>query len=488
MKTSLKVILFLLVLLSGKAQSQFNEDSLSAFIGRKVRAYVDTNKACIVTGVIRKEGGIEFTKRYSFGHIRHDTASPRPDSLTIFHIGSTTKTYTATILSMLIQQGGPLALNELVQSHLPLNIVKAPFYVSPQGDTVRMTILDLASHYSALPDDPISPVNDSTSYQMMYNYLNNHRLSREPGKCYLYSNLGISLLGVVLSHTENKSIDSLFIVKLSDPLGMPDTRISLNPEQLSRRATGYLPNGDSAGYFKNSWPAFYAAGGIYTTITDFMKYLQFNMGLGIPGYESVLDSAHKMRRINNDTCHFPDSKAKIGLVWQMQLLKPQTDTSLYFIWKDGDVPGFSSYICFVYDKQNNLKTGVAMISNINIPVDRMAVDILKYLNNDSVKSGIKQISFNNPSKIRLYQNYPNPFNPSTIIKFDIPSDEKNRMQKVNLTVYDGLGKNVSELVNENLEYGTYEIEFKGEDLPSSVYYYKLTCGKYGITGKMLLLK
>ncbi|MBK6539664.1 MAG: hypothetical protein IPG09_18575 [Ignavibacteria bacterium] len=43
-----------------------------------------------------------------------------------------------------------------------------------------MRIIDLATHYSALPDDPILPVNDSTTYQMMYHYLNNHRLSREP--------------------------------------------------------------------------------------------------------------------------------------------------------------------------------------------------------------------------------------------------------------------------------------------------------------------
>ncbi|MBK6877112.1 MAG: serine hydrolase [Ignavibacteria bacterium] len=87
---------------------------------------------------------------------------------------------------MLIQNGGPLRLNDLVEDHLPLNTVRAPYYVTPGNDTVKMTILDLATHYSALPDDPIQPVNDSTTYQMMYNYLNNHRLSREPGRCFLY--------------------------------------------------------------------------------------------------------------------------------------------------------------------------------------------------------------------------------------------------------------------------------------------------------------
>ncbi|MBK6539651.1 MAG: hypothetical protein IPG09_18500 [Ignavibacteria bacterium] len=59
---------------------------------------------------------------------------------------------------------------------------------------------------------------------------------------------------------------------------MPDTRITLNTEQENRRATGYDANGDSVGYFKNSWPAFYATGGLYPTIKDFTKYLGIQDG------------------------------------------------------------------------------------------------------------------------------------------------------------------------------------------------------------------
>ena len=485
-------IILILIFVSGiynDSFGQYNEDSLSLVVSRKIKQYYDTNKACVVVGVIRKEGSQPvFSKRFTYGHITHDTTSPRPDSLTIFHIGSTTKSYTATILSMLIQQGGPLNLRDFVENHIPLNTVKAPFYISNTGDTIKMTILDVATHYSALPDEPINPIHDTTSYQMMYNYLNNHHLSREPGKCYLYSNLGVSFLGVVVSRTLGKIIDSLFIEKLSDPLGMPDTRISLTPEQESRRATGYLPNGDTSGYFKNSWPAFYAAGGLYTTIKDFMKYLQFNMGLSNLGMQSVLDSAHKIRRINNDNCTQPNSKAKIGLIWQMQLLKPQTDTTLYFIWKDGDVPGFSSYICFATDPSHNLKSGVVMISNINIPVDKMAIDILKYMNSDSGSTGINQVSSIEPESFKLYQNYPNPFNPSTKIKFDVAQIVRGQTSNVKLLVYDALGKEVANLVNEKLDAGTYEVELDGTNLPSGVYFYKLTNENFTQTKKMFLIK
>lgn len=487
-----KKILYAIAILSfisvNKAFSQFSEDSLRQKINRIVRLYVDTNKAGMVVGIIRKEGSESFSGRYTYGHVRRDTLSPRPDSLTIFHIGSVTKTYTANILSMLIQQGGLLNLNDFADDHLPLNIVKAPFYVNGSGDTVKMRIIDLATHFSALPDDPIHPVNDSTTYQMMYNYLNNHRLSRPPAECYLYSNLGISLLGTIVTHTLGSIIDSLFIQKLSNPLGMPDTRITLNSEQEHRRAVGYDINGDSVSYFKNSWPAFYAAGGLYTTLRDYMKYLEFNMGINNHGMQNVIDSAQKIRRVTNDTCDNPLSKGRIGLVWQMGLLYPQTDTTFYYTWKDGGVPGFVSFICFAENKTRNLKTGVVMIANQSIPPGKLAVEILKYLNEDTV-TGIMQITNNIPEAFILYQNYPNPFNPETHLEFEIPEGGF-----VSLKVFDLLGNEVAVLVNEKLSPGRYKTNFnvrdvsKIRDLSSGVYFYRLKVNGFEQTKRMVLLK
>lgn len=483
MKKFLCIIsLFIGLVFHDVALSQFNPDSLHIRISRIVKQYVDSNKAGMVVGVIRKQGNNTLNRRYSFGHVRRDSTSPVPDSLTIFHIGSVTKTFTATILSMLIQNGGPLRLNDLVEDHLPLNTVRAPYYVTPGNDTVKMTILDLATHYSALPDDPIQPVNDSTTYQMMYNYLNNHRLSREPGRCFLYSNLGVSLLGVVLTHTLGNIIDSLFIQRISNPLQMPDTRITLNQGQLNRRATGYAVNGDSVGYFKNSWPAFYAAGGLYTTLSDFMRYLEFNMGLNNHGMQNVLDSAHKIRRVNNDTCREENSKARVGLVWQMGILDAQVDSSFYYTWKDGGVPGFVSFICFADNEKEDLQTGVVMITNQSIPCGKMANEILRYINLEN-STGINQVSSEVPQDFRVHQNYPNPFNPSTKIRFETPENGN-----VKLSIYDISGKELAILINGRLNTGAYEYQWNAVDFPSGVYFYKLETAGFSKTMKMTLLK
>ncbi len=84
---------------------------------------------------------------------------------------------------------------------------------------------------------------------------------------------------------------------------------------------------------------------------------------------------------------------------------------------------------------------------------------------------------------KLEQNYPNPFNPSTKIRFSIPSEAKT-----SLIVYDILGKEITVLLNRDLSIGDYEVEFNGANLPSGIYFYKLTSGKYTEIRKMLLVK
>ncbi len=79
-----------------------------------------------------------------------------------------------------------------------------------------------------------------------------------------------------------------------------------------------------------------------------------------------------------------------------------------------------------------------------------------------------------PDKFRIYQNYPNPFNPSTKIKFDVPSFYGSGTVKVSLSVFNSLGKLVAEPVKENLNAGSYETEFNASDLPSGIYFYRLT--------------
>jgi hypothetical protein len=88
-----------------------------------------------------------------------------------------------------------------------------------------------------------------------------------------------------------------------------------------------------------------------------------------------------------------------------------------------------------------------------------------------------------PKEFSLSQNYPNPFNPSTKIVYNIP-----KQSHVRLVVYDILGKEITTLVNELTNAGSYEIDWDASPMPSGVYFYKIEAGNYTAIKKMILIK
>ena len=88
-----------------------------------------------------------------------------------------------------------------------------------------------------------------------------------------------------------------------------------------------------------------------------------------------------------------------------------------------------------------------------------------------------------PTAYRLKQNYPNPFNPATKIDFDLPENAF-----VNLSIYDVLGKEVKNIYNTELPAGPYSVSFSSSQLPSGVYFYKLTSNNFTETKKMVIIK
>jgi hypothetical protein len=88
-----------------------------------------------------------------------------------------------------------------------------------------------------------------------------------------------------------------------------------------------------------------------------------------------------------------------------------------------------------------------------------------------------------PTEYRLEQNYPNPFNPSTTIRFSLPLREQ-----VILKVFDALGREVTTLVDKQMEAGEYSVVFNTSDLSSGVYFYRLKAGNFVEQKKMVFVK
>lgn len=88
-----------------------------------------------------------------------------------------------------------------------------------------------------------------------------------------------------------------------------------------------------------------------------------------------------------------------------------------------------------------------------------------------------------PQIFSLSQNYPNPFNPSTVINYSLA-----KSGFVELKVYDILGREVASLVEEKQSIGNYKIEFNASSLSSGIYFYRLQCGDFSETKKLILLR
>ncbi|MFA6979617.1 MAG: T9SS type A sorting domain-containing protein [Ignavibacteriaceae bacterium] len=90
---------------------------------------------------------------------------------------------------------------------------------------------------------------------------------------------------------------------------------------------------------------------------------------------------------------------------------------------------------------------------------------------------------NSPKSYSLNQNYPNPFNPNTTISYSIANPGL-----VTVKIFNILGEEILQLVNEYKNSGSYSVNFDASRLSSGIYFYSLTSGSFISTKKMVVLK
>jgi hypothetical protein len=88
-----------------------------------------------------------------------------------------------------------------------------------------------------------------------------------------------------------------------------------------------------------------------------------------------------------------------------------------------------------------------------------------------------------PTRTALLPSYPNPFNARTIIRFDLV-----RAERVRVTVYDLLGREIEELISGTNNAGSFSVVFDGSNLPSGVYICRMEADGFVAQQKLLLLK
>ena len=88
-----------------------------------------------------------------------------------------------------------------------------------------------------------------------------------------------------------------------------------------------------------------------------------------------------------------------------------------------------------------------------------------------------------PDDFSLGRAYPNPFNPTTTLNFTLPIEVE-----LSITVYNLQGREVSTLIDGNMNAGYHSVVWNADSHSSGVYFVKMVAGNYVNTQKLMLVK
>lgn len=259
----------------------------------------------------------------------------------VFEIGSITKVFTTLALMEMVKRK-KVALDDPIEKFLPGVIV-------PQKNGHKITLWHLATHTSGLPRLPTNlnlanldnPYADY-SIAKLNEFLNGYTLEKIPGEHAEYSNLGMGLLGHILSVIEHQSYDDLIKTYITLPLGMHNTAEHCTPAMQALLVPGHsqmkkVSNWDS--------DCLAGAGGLRSTVQDMTRFLAAQMGvLKTTLHESILASQVEQCAIVHKQC----------FGW----MKSEKDNSVV-IWHNGGTGGYRSFIGFDLGSQK----GIVILSN-----------------------------------------------------------------------------------------------------------------------------
>lgn len=317
----------------------------------------------VVIGILQ-DGGKSV---YSYGR-KSERDEESPQINTLFEIGSISKVFTTTLLSILLREGR-LKLDD------PVREVAPELANLPPG----ISLMQLATHTSGLPKMPSNIYrfmlrdrrNPYAAYSTsdLINHLSKSQSKLRSGEQIHYSNLGMGLLGYVLARISGMPYEEVLIDRICEPLNLADTRITLSESQQSRLAPPHTSSGKSA----HNWemPAFVGAGGLRGTLQDLLNFLGANMMDDTSSLSEAMKICHDVR-----TRAFPQQGAFKSLSARILNVSPLSDSyrqgmalgwyvgqlqigDHYVNWHHGATGGYRSFLGFVKDTN----TGLAVLAN-----------------------------------------------------------------------------------------------------------------------------
>ncbi len=287
---------------------------LPALTAQNVRAWADRDLAAMVTnggasGVVVSvvhRGQIVYEAGYGLADV---VTRQRADARTRVRIGSNSKTFTATIIAQLMEEGRIRSLED------PANQYLRRYHLPPNGRTdirLRHLLTHTAGYadrfYFIGADTPVAIPVDARLFDTL-----RPEFARPADEQVVYSNFAVATLGLVIEDMTGMPINQAMQRRIFDPLGMRDSELAVTinePARLARpgridgagRVTGPVP-------FTAINPAAAQTGSIVSTAHDMALYMNAQLGHG-----SLLSPALRQRLHHRLVANAPEG-AGIAMVF-----------------------------------------------------------------------------------------------------------------------------------------------------------------------------
>jgi beta-lactamase class C len=328
------------LLTAAPARAQVNVEQI---VAQKIQPILSKGGRGGVAVAVRMNGNTQF-----FNYGMADNAQNRSVTAdAIFNLGSVGKVFATTLLAQAVKQG-QLSLDDPVAKYVT--------ELQRGGDIRRITLGQLASHTSGLPDVPGQYEHwhrGKYTWPDFVRFLNSWKADpkHEPGKQYLYSDTAMVLLRIALQRRFNTPFAALMHQRLTGPLGMSSTALPLPRDLLGRAVQGYSPTGRpigrpgmEGGTFQ--WPG---SGQIYSSARDMATFLVANLG-ELPNHQPIENAMS----LAQQPVFTVGPRFKLGLAWQNV-----NAGNFTIIDKNGGLPNTSTYIGFAPQR----KLGVVILVN-----------------------------------------------------------------------------------------------------------------------------
>ena len=348
LKSSILIVVITFVFINCSTHRNVLPEDVTQNIEKRIEYGLN---GAIAIGVIDQDG----IRYYNFGSRNSTGAEVNEHS--IFEIGSISKTFTATLLADQV-------LNGNLNSDDPVNnILSDSVKISISGNQ-QITLGHLSDHTSGLPRmpsnfNPANPNNPFADYTVaqLYDFISFYKPIREVGAEFEYSNLGVGLLGHVLSLQTGKTYEDLLSEVITVPLEMDETRITIDEKMKNNLAEGR----DEFGHKAENWDfgSLAGAGAIRSSTSDMIKYISAQLGFTETSLSKAIELTHQKRHNKYPVKEGEDTIA-LGLGW---IITPKSEGDIY--WHNGGTGGYRTYLGF----NKSLRKGVVVLATGDDPSD-----------------------------------------------------------------------------------------------------------------------